>query len=162
MVTPISLVAIATAISLDGLGSGAANMGIVAACVTFIFGSLRVNSAGVNIVLLIGAAKMMIPVYLKHLIIMIPLAINGVIGGVIAYSIGIKGTPLSAGFGYTGLVGPINALNRMTGDVTMNIILLAFGYFIIPFASAFIIHELCKKTIPGYTNDIYRFEIPKQ
>ena len=36
-------------------------------------------------------SKMMIPVYLKHLIIMIPLAINGVIGGVIAYSIGIKG-----------------------------------------------------------------------
>ena len=62
MVTPISLVAIATAISLTGLGSGAANMGIVAACVTFLFGSLRVNSIGVNLVLLIGAAKMMIPV----------------------------------------------------------------------------------------------------
>lgn len=46
MVTPISLVAIATAISLTGLGSGAANMGIVAACVTFIFGSIRVNSMG--------------------------------------------------------------------------------------------------------------------
>lgn len=65
MVTPISLVAIATAISLNGLGSGAANLGIVAACVTFLFGSLRVNSIGVNAVLLIGAAKMMIPVYLK-------------------------------------------------------------------------------------------------
>ena len=37
MVTPISLVAIATAISLNGLGSGAANMGIVAACVTFLW-----------------------------------------------------------------------------------------------------------------------------
>ena len=59
-----SLVAIATAINLTGLGSGAANMGIVAACVTiFLFGSLRVNSLGVNVVLLIGAAKMMIPVY---------------------------------------------------------------------------------------------------
>ena len=56
MVTPISLVAIATAISLNGLGSGA-NLGIVAACVTFLFGSLRVNSIGVNAVLLIGAAK---------------------------------------------------------------------------------------------------------
>lgn len=65
MVTPISLVAIATAISLNGLGSGAANLGIVAASVTFLFGSLRVNSIGVNAVLLIGAAKMMIPVYLK-------------------------------------------------------------------------------------------------
>src|SRR5699024_5867033 len=40
MVTPISVVAIATAISLSGLGSGAANMGIVAACVTFLFGSI--------------------------------------------------------------------------------------------------------------------------
>ena len=79
MVTPISLVAIATAISLTGLGSGAANMGIVAACVTFIFGSIRVNSIGVNIVLLIGAAKMMIPVYLKHLIIAVPLTLNGII-----------------------------------------------------------------------------------
>ena len=119
MVTPISLVAIATAISLTGLGSGAANMGIVAACVTFLFGSLRVNSIGVNLVLLIGAAKMMIPVYLKHLIIAIPLTVNGIICGIVAYVLNIKGTPLSAGFGYTGLVGPINALNRMSGDTSL-------------------------------------------
>ena len=72
-------------------------------CVTFIFGSIRVNSMGVNIVLLIGAAKMMI--YLKHLIIAVPLTLNGIVSGVLAYAIGIKGTPLSAGFGYTGLVG---------------------------------------------------------
>lgn len=162
MVTPISLVAIATAISLNGLGSGAANLGIVAACVTFLFGSLRVNSIGVNAVLLIGAAKMMIPVYLKNLIISIPLTINGIITGIIAYVLQVKGTPLSAGFGYTGLVGPINAFNRMSGDPTMNIILLALGYFVVPFVSAFIVHELCKKFIPIYSNDIYKFEVPKQ
>ncbi|MGX5790863.1 PTS transporter subunit IIC [Staphylococcus equorum] len=162
MVTPISVVAIATAISLSGLGSGAANMGIVAACVTFLFGSIRVNGAGVNLVLIIGAAKMMIPVYFRHLIIAIPLTINGIIGGLIAYFIGIEGTPMSAGFGYTGLVGPINAFNRMSGDPTMNIILLIFGYFIIPFVAAFFVHELCKKFIGKYTDDIYSFEIPKQ
>ena len=78
---------------------------------------------------------MMIPVYFKHLIIAIPLIINGVIGGIVAYFIGIKGTPMSAGFGYTGLVGPINAFNRMSGDPTMNIVLLIFGYLIIPFVS---------------------------
>src|SRR5699024_9759484 len=119
----------------------------VGACVTFLFGSIRVNGAGVNLVLIIGAAKMMITVYFKHLIIAIPLAINGVIGGFIAYFIGIKGTPMSAGFGYTGLVGPINAFNRMDGDPTMNIILLVFGYFIIPFVAAFFVHEICKKMI---------------
>ena len=162
MVTPISVVAIATAISLSGLGSGAANMGIVAACVTFLFGSIRVNGAGVNLVLIIGAAKMMIPVYFRHLIIAIPLTINGIIGGLIAYFIGIEGTPMSAGFGYTGLVGPINAFNRMSGDPTMNIILLIFGYFIIPFVAAFFVHELCKKFIGRYTDEIYSFEIPKQ
>ncbi|SCS35638.1 PTS transporter subunit IIC [Staphylococcus caeli] len=162
MVTPISVVAIATAIGLSGLGSGAANMGIVAACVTFLFGSIRVNGAGVNLVLIIGAAKMMIPVYFKHLIIAIPLTINGIICGLVAYFIGIQGTPMSAGFGYTGLVGPINAFNRMDGDPTMNIILLVFGYFIIPFVSAFFVHELCKKFMNSYTDDIYQFEIPKQ
>ncbi|MCH4389428.1 PTS transporter subunit IIC [Staphylococcus haemolyticus] len=162
MVTPISLVAIATAISLTGLGSGAANMGIVAACVTFIFGSIRVNSMGVNIVLVIGAAKMMIPVYLKNLIIAVPLTLNGIVSGVLTYAIGIKGTPLSAGFGYTGLVGPINAFNRMSGDTIIIIILLVFGYFVIPFVSAFIIHEICKKLIPSYHDGIYKFEIPKQ
>lgn len=162
MVTPISVVAIATAIGLSGLGSGAANMGIVAACVTFLFGSIRVNGAGVNLVLIIGAAKMMIPVYFKHLIIAVPLVINGIIGGLIAYFIGIQGTPMSAGFGYTGLVGPINAFNRMDGDPVINIILLIFGYLIIPFVAAFFVHELCKKFIGNYSDDIYRFEIPKQ
>lgn len=162
MVTPISVVAIATAIGLSGLGSGAANMGIVAACVTFLFGSIRVNSAGVNLVLIIGAAKMMIPVYFKHLIIAVPLTINGIIGGLIAYFIGIQGTPMSAGFGYTGLVGPINAFNRMERDPMTNIILLVFGYFVIPFVSAFFVHELCKKFIGKYSDEIYRFEIPRQ
>lgn len=162
MVTPISVVAIATAIGLSGLGSGAANMGIVAACVTFLFGSIRVNSVGVNLVLIIGAAKMMIPVYFKHLIIAVPLTINGIIGGLIAYFIGIHGTPMSAGFGYTGLVGPINAFNRMDGDRMTNIILLIFGYFIIPFVAAFFVHELCKKFIGKYSDEIYRFEIPRQ
>ncbi|MBM0868214.1 uncharacterized protein ACUW9N_000852 [Staphylococcus auricularis] len=162
MVTPISVVAIATAIGLSGLGSGAANLGIVAACVTFLFGSLRVNAAGVNIVLLIGAAKMMIPVYFKNLIIAVPLTINGIIGGIVAYLANIQGTPMSAGFGYTGLVGPINAYNRMGGDPTTNIIILAFAFFVIPFTCAFIVHLLCKKFNKGYSDEIYRFELPKQ
>lgn len=162
MVTPISLVAIATAIGLSGLGSGAANMGIVASCVTFLFGSIRVNSTGVNLVLIIGAAKMMIPVYLKNLIIAVPLAINGIICGLVAYFINIQGTPMSAGFGYTGLVGPINAFNRMSGDPTTNIILLVFGYFIIPFVAGFFVHESCKKFINKYSDELYKFEIPEQ
>ncbi|MBI5975919.1 PTS transporter subunit IIC [Staphylococcus canis] len=159
MVTPISIVAIATAISLSGLGSGAANMGVVAACMTFLLGSIRVNQMGVNAVLIIGAAKMMIPVYLKHPIISIPLTINGIVAGLLAYFVNIQGTPMSAGFGYTGFVGPINAFNRMDGDPIINIILLTLAYFIIPFIVAFFVHELLKRIIPNYSDDIYQFEI---
>ncbi|MDT3968527.1 hypothetical protein RPO01_12565, partial [Staphylococcus saprophyticus] len=36
------------------------------------------------------------------------------------------------------------------------------GYLIIPFVAAFFVHELCKKFIGSYSDDIYRFEIPKQ
>lgn len=161
MVTPISLVAIATAISLTGLGSGAGNMGVVAACVTFIMGSIKVNKPGVNIVLLFGAAKMMIPVYFKHPIISIPLIINGFVAGLIAYFMGIQGTPMSAGFGYSGLVGPINAFNRLEGDPMMNIFLLLIAYFVIPFTVGWFVHQLSKKVLPGYRDEIYHFEVLK-
>ncbi|MDO2946793.1 PTS sugar transporter subunit IIC [Staphylococcus epidermidis] len=91
-----SLVAIATAINLTGLGSGAANMGIVCSLCNLFIWIFKSYSLGVNVVLLIGAAKMMIPVYLQHLIIAIPLKFNGVICGIVAYILKIKGTALSA------------------------------------------------------------------
>ena len=93
---------------------------------------------------------------------MIPLTINGIIGGLVAYFFQIKGSPMSAGFGYTGLVGPINAFNRMSGDPTMNMIVLFFAYLIIPFVGAFFVHAICKRLLHRYTDEIYRFEIPKQ
>ena len=40
---------------------------------------------------------MMIPVYLKHLIIAIPLTVNGIICGIVAYVLNIKGTPYQQG-----------------------------------------------------------------
>ena len=99
---------------------------------------------GVNIVLLIGANEDDDSSLFKTFNYCSSFNFNGIVSGVLAYAIGIKGTPLSAGFGYTGLVGPINAFNRMSGDATIIIILLVFGYFVIPFVSAFIIHEICK------------------
>lgn len=159
MVTPISVVAIATAIGLSGLGSGAANMGAVMACVTFLIGSLKVNSIGINTVLFIGAAKVMIPVYFKNPIIIIPLTINGIIGGVTAYLIGIEGTPMSAGFGYTGLIGPINAFNRMSGDPTTNVSLLIISYLFTPVVTAFLVHKLSLRFLKTYNQDVFKFEM---
>lgn len=158
MVTPISLVAIATAVGLQGLSSGAGNMGIVAACVTFLMGSWKVNDKGINIVLIIGAAKMMIPVYFKNPIIIIPLMINGLMSGLLTYFVGIKGTPMSTGFGYTGFVGPANALKFMDGSILNNVLLLICAYFVIPFVFAYVVHKVCLKFLPKYKADMFEFK----
>ncbi|GGB01933.1 PTS transporter subunit IIC [Macrococcus hajekii] len=154
MATPISLVAIATVINLSGLGSGAANLGIAACCYTFIVGSWLVNDKGVNTTLVIGAAKMMMPAYFKNPIIMLPLALNGIVGGLMAYYMGIQGTPMSAGFGYTGLVGPLNALPTMEGNVLLKLLL---AYLIVPLPAAILFHYLLRKLVPQYKDEIYRF-----
>lgn len=155
MATPISLVAIATVISLSGLGSGAANLGIAACCYTFIVGSWFVNNKGVNTTLVIGAAKMMMPVYFRNPVIIVPLILNGIVGGLMAYFMGIQGTPMSAGFGYTGLVGPLNALPMMEGNALIKLLL---AYLIVPLPAAIFFHYVLKKFIPQYKNEIYKFE----
>lgn len=158
MVTPISLVAIATAVGLNGLSAGAGNMGIVAACFTFLIGSWKVNDRGINMVLVIGAAKMMIPVYFKNPIIAIPLALNGAVCGVITYLVGVKGTAMSTGFGYTGLVGPANAIKFMDGSLFINSIILLLSYFVVPFVAAMLIHKFCLILLPKYEKDIFLFK----
>lgn len=157
MATPISLVAIATVISLSGLGSGAANLGIVACCYTFIFGSLKVNDRGTVLTLIIGAAKVMMPVYFKNPLIALPLFINGIVAGLCAYFFNVQGTPMSAGFGYTGLVGPINALKFMEGSFAANVLSLFLAYVIIPLPIAFITHIVLKKIMPKYQDSLYKF-----
>lgn len=157
MATPISLVAIATVISLSGLGSGAANLGIVACCYTFIFGSLKVNDRGTVLTLIIGAAKVMMPVYFKNPLIALPLFINGIVAGLCAYFFNVQGTPMSAGFGYTGLVGPINALKFMEGSFAANVLSLLLAYVIIPLPIAFITHIVLKKIMPKYQDSLYKF-----
>ncbi|WP_411268485.1 PTS transporter subunit IIC [Macrococcus capreoli] len=158
MATPISVVAIATVISLSGLGSGSANLGIVACCYTFIFGAMKVNDKGTMVTLIIGAAKMMMPVYFKHPIIIVALLINGIVAGLCAYCFNVQGTPMSAGFGYTGLVGPINALKFMDGTFMQNVISLLMAYVIIPLPIAFVTHQILKRILPGYNDEIFLYK----
>ncbi|MFP6334398.1 PTS sugar transporter subunit IIC, partial [Bacillus subtilis] len=82
---------------------------------------------------------------------------NGLICGLLTYFVGIKGTPMSTGFGYTGFVGPANAIKYMDGQFIVNVLLLLLAYFIIPLISAYIIHTLCLKVLPKYQKNIFAF-----
>lgn len=75
------------------------------------------------------------------------MAINaGILGGFGA-ALNIQGTPASAGFGFSGLVGPLAALDAM-GSVTVgNVLELTLLFFILPIALAYASHVLFTKTL---------------
>lgn len=157
VISPISAVAIAYAIGIDGLASGAANLGVVSTTAVLMISSIYVNKIGIPISLFLGSTKMYMPHWLKNPIINIPLVINAIINGISAYIFNIHGTTASAGFGYTGLAGPINAWSFMQGSPISKTIPLLLAYLVIPFATAYIIEILCTKTLKLYSRDIFIF-----
>ncbi|WJP97901.1 PTS transporter subunit IIC [Macrococcus bovicus] len=158
IVSPISTVAISMAIGISGLASGAANLGVAAAACMLVVGTVRVNKAGVPIAVFLGAMKMMMPNLLKYPIIALPIALTAAVTGVAGSLMGIQGTKESAGFGFSGLVGPINAFKFMEGNAMMNLLLLILVYFVIPFVSAFIFHYLFTKVFKLYDSDVFKFQ----
>ncbi|WP_035446348.1 PTS transporter subunit IIC [Atopobacter phocae] len=158
IVSPVSTVAIAYAIGISGLASGAANLGIAAAAIVLAIGSYYVNEKGVTIAILLGGMKMLMPNLLKHPIMILPLTITGAVTGVAGRYLSIQGTPASGGFGFSGLVGPINAYKFLEGSPAANLITLVVVYFIIPTITGFITHYIFTKVFKLYTFDIFKFE----
>jgi len=156
IVTPLSTVAIAYAISLAGLGSGAANVGITATLFTLAYGSSRVNNKGTTFALFFAGPKMLMPNYLGNPIMSLPIVINSIVTAISAYIFKIQGTTASAGFGLTGLAGPINAYTFMDGNAFVSIIILIVQYLIVPLGIAMITHTIFTK-MNLYTDDMYKF-----
>lgn len=162
IVSPISTVAIAYAVGLQGLASGAANMGIASAAMTLIVGAMYVNKIGIPFSVFLGSMKMYMPNWLKYPVMNIPLILNAIVAGIVTYVFNIQGTTASAGFGFSGLVGPINAYSLMQGgSALLNAILIFVSYFVITFVSAYIIEIICTKVLKLYSRDIFIYEANK-
>ncbi|WP_051541969.1 PTS transporter subunit IIC [Clostridium lundense] len=152
IISPISTVAIGIAIGITGLGAGAAAIGVTACTAVLVIGSRRVNQSGVTLSVLLGAMKMMMPNLVKYPIIAVPIIANGIFCGIGGYLFNISGTAKSAGFGITGLVGPLAAINSSSSIVG---VLLAF--IVIPFVGAFFIDWFCRKVIHLYDDNIFKY-----
>lgn len=131
IVSPISTVAIATAISLAGVGSGTANLGIVAAGVGLMIAGWTTNNVGTSLAHVIGSPKIQMANMIKKPATMVPILCNSAILGAVGGALGISGTPISAGFGLSGLLGPLAALNE-AGYTPMNILIVAMLFFVMP------------------------------
>ena len=159
IVSPFSTVAVATAISLAGVGSGAANLGVVAAGFGLAVCGWKTNSFGTSIAHFLGSPKMQMGNIIKKPTTMVPILCNAAILGAIAGILNIPGTPLSAGFGISGLIGPINALNLMEGGYNfINIAIVVAIFVIIPVALAILFNFIFSKKVKLVKAEDYKLE----
>ena len=133
ILSPISTVGVATVIMLSGIGSGAANLGVVAAGVGLAIASYKANSLGTALAHVLGSPKIQMRNFFMKPIIAFPMLITAAVLGALAGLLNIQGTPYSAGFGLSGLVGPLNYINLAEGGWTAgNISIMISTFFIIP------------------------------
>ncbi|MGM9925706.1 MAG: PTS transporter subunit IIC [Bacillus sp. (in: firmicutes)] len=133
ILSPISTVGIATVIMLSGIGSGAANLGIVAAGVGLAISSYKANSLGTALAHVLGSPKIQMRNFFMKPKIAFPMLITAAILGALAGVLNIQGTPYSAGFGLSGLVGPLNYIKLADGGWTaQNISIMLGTFFVLP------------------------------
>lgn len=158
--TPITTVGIALAVSLAGIGSGAGNLGVVAAGFGLAIAGWKVNTVGTSLAHFIGSPKMSMPNVFAKPKIMIPIICNAAVLGVLAAVFKIQGTPMSAGFGFSGLVGPVNHLNLAEGGWSfMNILITLFVFVIAPVGLGILFNRLFTKVWPIIDPEDYRLDV---
>lgn len=159
IVSPFSTVAVATAISLSGVGSGAANLGVVATGFGLAVCGWKANSVGTSLAHFLGSPKIQMGNIIKKPATMVPVLCNAAVLGALAGIFSIPGTPLSAGFGISGLIGPINALNLMEGGYNFtNVALVVVLFVIIPVALAILFNYIFSKKVKLISQDDYKLE----
>lgn len=157
IVSPIATVGIATAISLSGIASGAANLGICAAGFGLCIAGWKVNAVPTSLAHFIGSPKMQMANVLKKPKIMVPILCNAAITGSLAAFLDLQGTPFSAGFGFSGLIGPINALALSpNGWSALNIVKVVFAFLITPLVLGFIFNYVFNKKMGVAKADDYK------
>ncbi len=138
IVSPITTVGIALAISLAGIGSGAANLGITACGFGFAIAGWKVNSHGTSLAHFIGSPKISMGNVLAKPKILLPVLCSAAVSGAVGALLNIQGTPMSAGFGISGLIGPLNHLNLVEGGWSAtNLLLTLVAFIVVPVAAGF-------------------------
>ena len=147
ILSPISTVGIATVIMLSGIGSGAANLGVVAVGMGLCFASYKANSLGTALAHVLGSPKIQMRNFFLKPVIALPMLLTAAILGGLAGVLNVQGTPYSAGFGLSGLVGPLNYINLAEGGWNAtNISIMLSMFFILPLLlNLFFIYVFNKK-----------------
>lgn len=159
IVSPVSTVGIATAIFMEGVSSGTANLGVVAAGFGLLVAGWRVNGFANSILHVLGSPKVQMANMLSRPVTFLPIISSAAILGGIGGALGISGTAMSAGFGISGLMGPLAALNyEGWGWSASNLIIIAVVYLVIPIALALFFTFLFEKVLHLTKAEYYRLD----
>ncbi|MCF4007526.1 PTS sugar transporter subunit IIC [Corynebacterium uropygiale] len=146
IVSPISTVGIATAIFMDGIAAGTGNLGCVAAGMGLMVAGWKANGFANSIIHIVGSPKVQMANMFAHPKAMAPLLTNAALLGAIGGAFGVKGTPVSTGFGITGLAGPLAALNDPEWGWTLsNVGIVALCWVVLPLLFAFVFSALFER-----------------
>ena len=158
VVSPITSVGVALAINIEGIASGAANLGICACGFTLAIAGWAVNSKGVCFAHFIGSPKISMANIFAKPKIMLPVLCSAAVSGVFAAILNIQGTPMSAGFGFSGLVGPLAHLATTNGSA-LELLKAAIVFVVIPVVSGFFFVKLFTKILPIIKPEDYKLNL---
>lgn len=159
IVSPISTVGIATAIFMEGVASGTANLGAVAAGFTLLIAGWRVNGFATSILHVLGSPKVQMANMLSKPVTFLPIISSAAILGGIGGAFGISGTSISAGFGISGLMGPLAALNyEGWGWSASNLLIIFLVYIVLPIALGLFFTWLFEKVLHLTKAEYYKLD----
>ncbi|GET18777.1 PTS sugar transporter subunit IIC [Ligilactobacillus agilis] len=142
IVSPISSVGIATAVGLSGIAAGSFTLAIMGS---------SVNSLGTTLAHFVGTPKIQMANMLEKPFLFIPVMINAAVLGAIGAIFNIQGTAMSAGFGFSGLIGPMAALGAMKVDGAA-LVLVTILFLILPillgFLAKYVFVKKTKRIVP--------------
>ncbi|MDO4929330.1 MAG: PTS sugar transporter subunit IIC [Corynebacterium sp.] len=157
IVSPISTVGIATAIMMEGVSSGAANLGVCAMGISIMIAGYKVNGFGTSLIHVLGSSKVQMANFFAHPKAALPgissAAIVGMVGGIFS----IPGTAISAGFGNSGFAGPLAALNYEGWGWTVgNVGVVLLCFFILPIVLGFFFNWLYGTKLGWISPEFYK------
>ncbi|MGM8215656.1 PTS transporter subunit IIC [Bacillaceae bacterium W0354] len=145
LTAPISSVAIAIMLELDGLAAGAATIGCCAQMIGFAFSSFRENGFSGLISQGLGTSMLQVPNIMKNPRILIPPTVTGLLLAPFATVwLQLENNAYGAGMGTSGLVGPIMTLETM-GFTTNIFIIILLLFFVAPAILSLIFSEILRK-----------------
>lgn len=158
IISPFSTVGVALAVGLSGIASGTANLGICATSFGLAIAGYKVNGLGLSLAPILGSPKIQMANFIKNPKMILPIVANAFCLGILGAIFNIKGTPFSAGFGISGLIGPINALNQSSWSM-INILLMVVIFVVAPIVLAYIFKFVFIDKLNIISEDDYKLNI---